>query len=197
MITIINQRTRGREKPFEPIVREAHQDDALKSLAIFEFGYGGQVIETPTSIRVAVRTDIIDCIDTTTFEGPEYEMAMIYKVAVCHLAINVQCREQIVDGAVNLAECLPQSCRGVPLYLSMMAGHFLGANSTRSALLMAFDVVDEADIKAGAQLKLPDLLAALQMGQSDPECVGKSLRGVMELCGVEPATNLSDFLTLA
>lgn len=135
--------------------------DALRSLVVYEFGYGGMVYDLSRT-RVVVDTHIMSCHDRTIFEGAEDEMAWLVKAASCHAllmgdktfhkALVERCADQMMD-----------LTGGVPLFCALTAPFLIGEGATRGALLMAAGVQDEAMVTKLAPLPLKELMAVVEM----------------------------------
>ena len=138
--------------------------DALRSMVVFELGYGGIVSDlSPTS--VVVKTRVLACKDTTIFEGSEEEMEFIVRVAAHHVALmsDEASRNTLVEKAVDFLEMLPEGIRGVPFYITMMAPLLTGGPSAGAALLVAAGITDPEVVKELLPVSLKELVAAVEL----------------------------------
>lgn len=60
--------------------------DALDILLYCELGFGGRIVESSPT-KVVVRTQVLGCVDLTTFEGEESAMVLIQKAAQIHQSL--------------------------------------------------------------------------------------------------------------
>ena len=76
MITQYGTRKRGHEFFQDcPVKHETTTEKALKSLIDAELKFGGRIKDlSPT--KVVVETQVLSCLDTTYFEGPQEEMGV-------------------------------------------------------------------------------------------------------------------------
>lgn len=94
MIRITGHRINSGER-FETPARSEEPYEALRSLAVYELGYGGRLtnfILTDNQAEVTVRTNICNCVDTTVFSGTREEMEILLQFLGCYAAI-VQIRD--------------------------------------------------------------------------------------------------------
>ncbi len=149
--------------------------EALKSLVVYELGYGGFATEITTT-RVVVETRVMSCLDTTIFEGSAKEMEPIVTVAALHTLIAGKCRETLINKTSEVLGNLPEGARGVPFYIAATAPMILGEFSVKPAVMFGMGIIDEADLKAGMNLSTKDLFEVLELKQENP---GVSLKDII------------------
>lgn len=137
MITIASGRVRGCEI-FSPIIRVHSCESAFRILAEFELGFGGQVIEcTPSKITTVTR--VLDCVDTTKFEGTKEDMRHLYLLAAhCAMAAGSQ---KVIDAGTNVVfRQLNFNGNGVsPLHAKLGAGLLFGSSLVTAVLQVLGD----------------------------------------------------------
>lgn len=137
---------------------------ALRSLVIYELGYGGMITELLPN-RVTVETRILHTKDTTTFEGAGEDMQFLAKVAAFHALIleTKESRTALIDGAANYLQTLPREVGGLPLFINMAAPLLLGRPSAATALILAMGITDAETIIMLHVLSLEDLVATIEL----------------------------------
>lgn len=151
--------------------------EALKSMVVYELGYGGVITElSPT--KVVVETHIFGGTkDTTIFEGPKEEMELIVKAAAHHAALigDEASRNVLIEKSVDFLGTLPKEVGGLPLFIAMTAPMIMGEMSTVAALLASVGITDPEVVKTLVPISLKDLMAAVELyhetGMPLPEIV--------------------------
>lgn len=142
--------------------RSASPETTAAHLVEFEFGFGGHAQEiTPTQATVA--TQIMNCFDTTVVSGTEEDMRIVVELCAYHSAVSHETRDAIISSAVDQMQQLGISM--TPLNLTMFALRFMGENSMKAAMLMAFGLREPADVEAvlARNLRYKDLAAAFEL----------------------------------
>ena len=98
MITNTNVRDNG--IVHDPIVKEQSTDKALKSLVVFELGFGGRIVEI-TPFKIITRTLYPGGVDTTTFEGRVSEMKPL--IEFCTIWMQIGQEKEIMGVLVDKA----------------------------------------------------------------------------------------------
>lgn len=94
MIRITWQRVNSGEI-FQNPARNEEPYAALRSLAVHELGYGGQLTSVDTvgnHASITVVTRVLNCVDTTTFSGTPEEMRILLEFCACY-ALVAQARD--------------------------------------------------------------------------------------------------------
>jgi hypothetical protein len=95
MIRIENRRSKGGVPGFDAYPQEVDKWQALKSLAIYELGFGGFVWGvSPT--KIVIKTHFLSDVDINTFTGPEDEMKLLVEFIACHLTL-----KKTIDGTTS------------------------------------------------------------------------------------------------
>lgn len=113
--------------PTPPICRKATAEEAFGMLVENELGFGGQVLEvTPT--RVVVRTNVLSCVDTATFEGNLEEMRHLFEIAA-YYSVAMSDKEIFSRTSDKVFRVLDFKGDGVkPLHLHLAGGMLFGAS---------------------------------------------------------------------
>lgn len=142
--------------------------DALASLAKYELGWGGQVVDVSESF-IKVQTRVFHCLDTSIFEGPTVEMKPLFELVYFYTKASQEFEGAIEDQAVDETGRWPDGIGRVPLFLSMLAPLVIGSNRLKAAAMLACGLRDENDIKAGLNADIKDIVAAFQLAK-DGQC---------------------------
>jgi len=89
LVKITGQRVKPGEVFTNP-KRAEEPYEALRSLAVFELGYGGQLTSvdiTDFQASIAVVTRVLNCVDTTIFSGTREDMTVLLEFAACYAAV--------------------------------------------------------------------------------------------------------------
>jgi hypothetical protein len=83
MITVYGTRDEGRGEFHGVVLPKAEwtEGQALKKLVDFELKWGGRIKDV-TSTTLKIETRVLNCLDTTYFEGSEDEMAGLVLIAI-------------------------------------------------------------------------------------------------------------------
>lgn len=164
MIRVTQRRNNGKE--CTPIVDERSVLDSTNLLVRYELGFGGQVIEF-SETRIVTRTTVLNCIDTTIFEGTREEMRPLCEAAY-YFSLADQHRSAIVEGMVQAAERMLGEKSGVPLYLSLATPILTGNARINVMMMLSLGITDEEDLKLGAGINSRDLVAVLDLRKENP-----------------------------
>ena len=134
MITKIqNRNNSGHQCPTDTC--EVSVKSALESLVVYEIGYGGQITDI-TKTKVAVRTLVMDCVDTAEFTGTEEEMKLLVEAAALSLGTSPMAasvpeayRQAALDEVMKVT-------KGIPLYMKLGGGMLLGGFTLKSLLII-------------------------------------------------------------
>jgi hypothetical protein len=140
---------------------EQKMPEALRSLVVYEMGYGGMVTDLSFT-RVVIDTHIMSCHDRTIFEGAEDEMAWLVKVAGCHALLmgDETYHKALMEHGADVME---KVTGGSPLLCAFTAPFIIGEGATRGALLLAAGVHDETLVTKLAPLSLKELMALVEL----------------------------------
>lgn len=165
MIKYLNQRNNGSQ--CEPVIRDCTPGEALKSLVVYELGFGGAVVTIERDC-VVVSTRVLNCTDLVTFSGPEDEMQLLVKAAVIHQAL--------LSGLLknqgyqkNLARRLVELGFGIPLLIKANAGLIRGTSAKLTACLL-YDVEPPEYLN---RFSLEDVLAITEMAAAEKRSFGQ------------------------
>lgn len=178
MIKITNMRVRGNEPAFDPLIDERGLERSFRYLVEAELGWGGKVTEL-TETRIVTVTYVLDCVDTTIFEGCAEEMLPLVKVAALHVAAHGTDQflhalaAKAADTAVRVSPGAPDTVS--PSFLAMAGGLIQGSLSTAAILRTVFDLNELPE------LTLSETTSAVLMSFDNPKA------DVLACYGVEPA----------
>lgn len=180
MITFTSERVRGHNDVCPTVTNSRTQRDAFNQLVQYELGYNGDVIEI-SETKVVTRTQIMSCVDTTTFEGSAEEMRPLYEVA----ALSVLSRKEYMEGrglqnvCANLTD--PKGIlgpkAGVPLYLKLVFPLASGTVRARSILVALLTEKAQEHRDKLMSMSLKDVVAVYEMVVFE----NASLEDVLEL----------------
>jgi len=165
MITARTLRDQGMG-PDPLCVLEKTSTEALKSLVVDEISFGCYVDEiSPTRVVVVTRLPLSLNKDIVIFEGPKEEMELIVNVAAAHIYLKGvgAVRDAIVNRASDFLKGLPQGIGGRAGYISMLTPFLTGGPLAATALLLGIGITDEDAITSLKQLKLKDLVIAVEL----------------------------------
>lgn len=151
---------------------------ALESLVIYELGFGG-VVTKLSKTCIEVRTLVMACIDTTIFEGPEEEMALLVEAAAISLVTNPLADDAppaYTDAA--MASVMSQTKGNVSL-LTMAGPMILGSISIKSLMIIMIGGYEY--INTFMTLETKDLMAILALIRLD----GADLKDVLTLMEIQ------------
>jgi hypothetical protein len=162
VITFTNDRTRGAEV-FPSITNPRTVPNALEMLVIHEIGFGGKITFAEKD-RVVIKTQVLGCQDTSTFEGTPEEMEVLLEAAALADFFNPWRDKAVTDTLVNRILDVTQ---GNPLMIKLGAGMIEGQSTARKVLFGLLG--DEQLIKECMDLKLSndDLLALVSLVRID------------------------------
>lgn len=180
MIQYTGHRTRGNEPPFDPITRTETVAKALSGLILYEIGYGGSIIEL-TPMKVAVRTVVMGCVDTSIWEGLPEEMELLVEAA----AASVMAAPSITSGPLHeaIVTKVMNLTKGKPLLIKLGMGMITGAPRAKLVMLSLLPepLTDEELIKKLIRLTPNDLLALVMCVRVD----GMTLKEALDLATLE------------
>jgi hypothetical protein len=165
-INVHTLRRKAYAQPADMDGGEKSPDEALRSLVIYELGFGGQVVDltrTDGGDRVVVRTHVMAADDTVTFTGPSDEMNMVTSTAAYWLMFQEQ-RTPLVEA---LSDRIMAVTKGEALLVGTVGVMMVGASFARLAVLAAYGVEDLEVAKRLCGLSMEDMLAALAMSKKD------------------------------
>ncbi len=164
MITVKQFRDRGNEHFEQATLTFNNPLEAVVHLAKAELGWGGQIVDVDEN-HIKVQTRVLNCLDTSIFEGSAEEMKPLFEFAYFYMETREKYSNLIVDETVDYIQCLPNEIGGVPLFLSILTPFLIGGNRLKVAVMLACGMRDEKDIKAGLSAKIDDLVAAVQLSK--------------------------------
>lgn len=135
-ITQYGTRKRGHEvfQDFPP-KHEKTGEQALNSLINTELNYGGRIRElTPT--KVVVETQVLSCLDTTYFEGPQEEMGPLVAISYYYAKARAEQRDGILYDTVSEYEKLPHNEKRLPFFVVNLFPMIKGNVTLKRAMLM-------------------------------------------------------------
>lgn len=157
LITVTANRTRGSEKPFAPIICKKDVDAALYSLAKCELGFGGSVTDV-TETKIVCVTRVLDCVDTTSFEGDKESMYLLVEMCLVYMELRSTTERVYPD---HLVDRVMKITRGVPLLVKMGAGMIVGEHLVRLALIAL--IGDLTFVERARDMRIADLCAVLSL----------------------------------
>lgn len=160
---------------YESPARDVTPQAALVSFVVYELGYGGHVTEI-TQTRIVVVTEIMGCMDYTTFTGSEEEMALLFKAGVLSLQIDPLEIPGLKEHVIN---DLMKKTKGIPLLINMGHGMIVGSTSIRCILAAMSGIEDEERLKRFLSLTRADMLAVLCLQHEEQ----MSIDNALELAG--------------
>lgn len=181
MIKVTNERTRGAEMPFEALTFVRSIDAALNSLVEFELGYGGRVVSLDPT-RIVVVTYIMNCRDTTTFEGSVDDMKLLVEVSVNMELIRAETQSPGNKLFDTVTSNIMRVTNGNPLMVKLASGLLMGQPLTKLALACCFKTEDKAFVSRLLKLSIKDLCALLCLVRRD----GASLEEALDLAESTP-----------
>lgn len=102
---------------------------ALESLVIYELGYGGRITEL-SATRAVVKTTVMNCLDTTIFEGSEEDMAPLVHVSALaakhHGFQDERSKQEALDAVMAFT-------KGNPLLIKLGGDLIIGQYTVRRA----------------------------------------------------------------
>ena len=182
MITISGIRHNGEEHKLPE--RTVPISKALNSLVEFELGYGGNIVEL-TESRVVVQTRVMNCVDTTVFEGSAEDMRPLAEVAGYYLMVSSgEANEKVISSVVD-ALGSHGSGKGLnTLLFTNLAPLMVGAKRVKMACVLALGVEDEESARTAMGIDYKDLIAMLELHCEFPEV---SFGELVELTGISQA----------
>jgi hypothetical protein len=159
MITVENRRYNGMECP--PVVQIKTPDQAFFSLAVFEMGYGGRIVEI-TDTKVVIVTQVLACTDTVTFTGSVSDMELLVKLASMFVLVQAEHGTKIIESVANS----PVIREGIPLVVKNLGPMLVGRQILRLAVFLALGYTDPADFEiCKNKMSIQDLIAGLQLAK--------------------------------
>lgn len=155
---VTNRRTRGNEKPFEPLIYKRKLSQALEQLLVYELGCGGQIINLKEN-EVTIMTRVMNCIDITTFEWDNNENAVVYDVISTSVAVKKLSESKPIQDV--LIDKVMEITRGIPLRIKLMADVIMSDAPVRATLLQL--IGSEAHTGELKKLKNADLFAIFDL----------------------------------
>lgn len=136
------------EQTFPADMRMETVEQCLLLLVKFEIGYGGRITELEKT-KISVRTSVMNCVDTTTFQGDEEDMAPLYMAAAMD-ALITNCKMEQNNGnpfSDKDVSRLMDITGGNPLLLKMGAGMILGGGQTKAIYVAMCNPTNEVEVK--------------------------------------------------
>lgn len=180
MITYTSSRNNGGHI-YEGKPEQRTVSNALELMLIYEFGYGGQLIEL-TKTKVAVRTTVMACVDLSTFEGSEEDMVLLTEAAYLateYHPMKPKAPEAYKDAAMDV---IMSVTKGIPLLIKMSYGILLGTPAVKAALIDMIRSEDEAIIGELLKFSHKELLPIMMLVRQD----GVSVADAIDLAKAEP-----------
>lgn len=149
----------------DPIVARRTVKDALELLVVHEVGFGGciTVIEPR---KVQVKTTVLNCLDTMTFEGAEDEMELLVEAAALAVETQPQKHAKLWDSCIDQVMTIT---KGNPLMVKLGSGQIIGATNAR--FLCWAMLLREPDqlpfFEKLSKLSVQDLLALVMLVRYD------------------------------
>lgn len=156
---ITRQMVRQRdEEVFDLGAHDIPGEAALRSLVVYELGYGGIVIDvSPT--HLIVRTQVLGSIDTTMFNGTEEEMRPLLEASA--IVMEQVCNDQLsYDRIMRITG-------GSPLLIHLGADQLIGQARLQMAILHGIGVTDENDVRTCLELDMRDMVAAMELSETE------------------------------
>jgi hypothetical protein len=162
MIKVTQTRDRDGEHFVQPTLSFSEPLEAVIHLAKAELSWGGKIVGF-SEMHIEVHTKVMQCHDTSIFEGSSDEMRPLCELVRFYLEGSERHGDLI---ASNIADSLLHNeVGGVPLFISMMAPLLVGGNRLRVAVMLACGVVNKDDIEAGLGARIEDLVSAFQLSK--------------------------------
>ncbi len=138
--------------------------DAIVSAIQHELGFGGEVTEL-SETRLTIRTIVMGCVDSTTFEGTVEEMQPLFEACMAFLAVSEQ-----KDIDVNFKQL---SVKGTirPLVAVNFLPIAIGQTRMRKTFITLLSETEE-DIPLFLKLSENDLIAAVRLKYNDNASAG-------------------------
>lgn len=137
----INTRDKGYGELYGPDVHERPLDKAFEYFAMYELGFGGRVTDfSETSVTTVTR--VMNCVDTTRFEGTAQELQPFLQLAAVHTCLLTD--DKVLDALSSAAfqtmeRMFSKPGGGVsPLKLKLGGDQIIGQLSLKVSLLTAF-----------------------------------------------------------
>ena len=143
--------------------------EALKSLVVYELGYGGQITNLDYPTRIKVETRILSKIDTAVFEGSKEEMKPLFEATYFFLKATTEHSDLIVENAVAKLNRELGELAGIPFYLEIAGPMVIGETLSKVALMLGLGVTAEEDVKKGIALSTKDLVTVFELREANPE----------------------------
>lgn len=159
MITVIQNRNKGGGDVYNSI----HDWTLSKAMNVFiscELGFGG-VLRSVSPTSIVVETNVMGCIDTTTFEGTEEAMKLMFKTA--HIANHVRHLSLSTEHINHLAKEMVDFSAGSPQIIAMAAGMFLGAGVVKGTIIALLAGEDQEVLPLMAAFSKEMLLTMLEL----------------------------------
>lgn len=153
--------------------------EALRRLVMAELRFGARVTHvSPTQLHLV--TMCLGDRDTTEFSGSEEEMRPL------HTAVRIyhergERRLVVCTELIEMLDRLPHGTAADPGFQRFVMPFVTCENGLQLALLVPLGVTDEADLRLGAGMRLDDVLAAVELMQSNP---GTTFREVVQATAV-------------
>lgn len=158
MIQVTNNRIRGNEPPFDPVIHSYSADKVLENFIMFEIAYGGRITSVDLT-RVDCVTRVMGCLDTTTYQGSVEEMALVVEAAVTSLECSMLSKENTYPDTV--IDIVRQVTHGVPLLVKLGADMIIGSSLAKKVLIVM--VGSEEHVPALMKLRIYDLFAVMML----------------------------------
>lgn len=182
MINVVNRRNNGME--CTPITSERSPSQALYSLVKFELGYGGMIVDA-SETSITVRTQVLNCVDHTTFSGSKEDMQSLVETAYYFMKACAHDGGSI-DEVVKQLSATNKGLRA--FYLVNLAPMLLGRKRLMVATMLGMGITEVDDINFGITLSLDDLMALLELVSDAP---GHSLKELAAEFGVTSTTAIA------
>lgn len=132
-------------------------EDALETFLLYEVGFGGRVTDV-SETRVEIVTSVMNCLDTTVFEGTAEAMLPLVQVAVVAVKVQAETRtpsDHVMDRIMEIT-------KGNPLLIKLSSGMLIGEDHLRRIMLYGLGLPQE-DIERWSSLRVSnkELLTSL------------------------------------
>lgn len=144
--------------------RSASIGNALSSLIVYEFGYGGHTTELKET-RVVVETEILGRMDKAIFEGSAEEILPLVIAAAHHSLIlsNKRATAHLAEHALQSLAKIESSVSVIPRFVTNLTPLLMGAPIEKSSLFAAHNVRNDEELRRMIPCKLKDLAAASEL----------------------------------
>lgn len=164
MIKVTQTRDKDGEHFVQPTLTFNDPLEAMVHLAKVELSWGAQIVDIREN-KIEAQTRVMNCLDTSVFEGPPGEMRPLIELVYFYLKANENHSNLIVKKMVDYTQHLPNGIAGVPAFITMMAPFLIGKNQLKVAVMLACGVRNVDDIEIGITARIEDLVVAFQLSK--------------------------------